>query len=39
MVFFIGMAMLTGCGSHEDLPLKKHYYVMQGYRPVALWGK
>lgn len=22
---------------HKDIPLKKHYYVIQGYRPIALW--
>lgn len=41
-LFFYGlligvMMMLTGCRTHETLPLKKHYYVIQGYRPVALW--
>lgn len=36
-VWFACVATLAACGSHKDIPLKKHYYVIQGYRPVALW--
>lgn len=33
-----GIIAMYSCKSADSSsPLKKHYYVMQGYRPVALW--